>query len=163
MNKKGATVVELLVYITILSLILGVFFSLMVSVFSTFASVRATRAAITATQTGFERMVREVRGASAIDTQESIFDTTIGRLALVDATGSDIVFSVQDGVLYLSIDDGALVRLTPEGIALEQFLLTHIDTGTSQGVSIVVTFKDTRGGDGVYEVKTSIIARGSYE
>jgi len=164
LGRSGATAVELLLYITILSLILGVFFTLMISVFSTFASVRATRAAMVGVQTGFERVVREARSSQGINDDTSVFGATIGALSLTQSNGSTIVFSVDaQEALVVEVNDTGSERLTPEGIAVTQFLLTKIETGRSTGVTIEFVLKDTRGTQATYPVRTSVIVRGSYE
>lgn len=162
-TKAGATAIELLIYTLILSLILGVFFTVMTSLFSTFANIRATRAAIAAAQTGFERVVREARSAASIDDVGSVFGMATSTLALVQRGGETIVFSVQGSTLMAKVGSGAAEPLTPQGIVVQEFRVTLIDSGRSRGVTLQLSMADERGTVGTYDVRTSVVVRGSYE
>ena len=154
--KKGATAVELVIYVAVLALILGVFFALMFSLFQTFSRVRATRASITTAQTAFERMVRESRNASEVLTDGNT-------LTLLREDDSEITFELTGDTLQVSIDGGSASPLTPDGVRADTLTSELITGERSQAVTLLLGISDARGSGLVEAFRTTVVLRGSYE
>ncbi|MDP3956195.1 MAG: hypothetical protein Q8Q18_03040 [bacterium] len=161
-NHKGASIVELVLYIGVFSLLMGVLFSITLSLYGTFNSVRATRSSIIAANTGLERIVREVRNANSV-LPSSILAVSPSTLTVSRDDGSEISFSVIGGVLFLSVDGAQANPLTSSDVFVQSFIAQKYETTYGEAVSIYLEFTDPRGTEGIRRFTSTIVLRGSYD
>lgn len=120
-GKRGAgfTLVELLVYITIVSMVMvtiSIYFS---TVSAHAARTRTVHAVQHEARTLMVRLVGDVRRAAAIDTLHSVLDDDQGQLILNDVSGGTVTYRLDTGRVYY--DDGAgSIPLTADTVRVTQ-------------------------------------------
>src|SRR5438132_411372 len=89
-RKKGSSMIETVVYVFVLTLLLGVVSAALFSLVSSYRLMRSERAIESGATASFERMVREIRDAKSVDTLNSVLNSSPGTLVLntTDSTGA---------------------------------------------------------------------------
>lgn len=162
-RKRGLSAVELVIYVGVLSLVLGVFFVVMFALFQTFSSVRATRALITTAQGGFERVLREGRAASAVDEENSDLGVSTSVVVFLDEADASTTFYVDGGVLMVLEEGGSALPLTPDGVVVDSFTAALHEGTHSDALSLSLALHDARGSGALTTFNSTIVLRGSYE
>ncbi|MBI3633950.1 MAG: hypothetical protein HY226_06725, partial [Candidatus Vogelbacteria bacterium] len=85
--KRGFTFIELIVYISVLVAVFLVFSSSVLSISKSYGQLRIIRDLDFAAIDSMERITREVRGASSVDSTQSVLGINVGTL-LVNQTDS---------------------------------------------------------------------------
>src|SRR6476659_1221258 len=80
--RRGITMVELLFYIGILVLLLGVTVGTLISLSSVYRNLQALEAVNESSQSSLDRIVREARSATSVDTVKSTLGSSPGDLFL---------------------------------------------------------------------------------
>lgn len=81
-TKKGFSLLEIVVYIAILVLMVGVILDITVSVVRSQRAIKASKSIENSAIVSIERISREIRKADSIDTVTSILDSNPGRIVL---------------------------------------------------------------------------------
>lgn len=131
--NKGFTLPEIIVYIAILSIISLALAQTVVLANKSFQLARAERTIDASTLAAYDRMSREIRNASSVDTADSVLNATPGTLALfVGSGGSQIVrrFFLSNGVIQVS-DNGVFQGDLTSSEATTTSLIFRVLTATS--------------------------------
>ncbi|KPJ85205.1 hypothetical protein AMJ57_03925 [Parcubacteria bacterium SG8_24] len=163
-GSRGATLLELLVYLGLVGFIL-----LAATMFAfEFVAANAKIAAIDEVtrngRFGLARMALETRVAASIDTVSSVFGSHPGTLALdMDDAGIDpTVFTVSSGTLYVQQGAGAQLPLTSSKVEVTDFVVENVSTGNkTKAVRLNLTLRYRSGGlqDLVAESTFEVTAR----
>lgn len=166
MKKRGLSLVEIMIYLAILSAALLLFVNLLTSISKSYISIRMIRKLDSAGISAMDRVTREIRNASSVDAS-SILGINPGTLILntLDSSGSptQIVFSVLSSQLHVTeagVDSGSLF---PTGITAPSLIFSQINTGVSRAIKIEMKIENEEGNtvrDQNYY--STIILRGSY-
>jgi len=140
---KGFTLLEMVIYIAILTLIAVVVVNTVLSLAVSFNSLRATRDINNAAMVSLERMGRDIRGATGIDTGGSSFGSHPGTLLLIGAIETE--FYLDDGVIKVREDDVEAGALTREAATTTNLVFYHISASPYSGIRIEMTLESTRG------------------
>jgi type II secretory pathway pseudopilin PulG len=166
-NKKGFTIMEMIVYITISTVVVSTAVVGIVRLNSELGRYEATRILNNAGQTALERMVREVRAADNINRSGYIFGINPGVLKLnsTDVVTGDnklVSFTIVSGIIELS-DNGQTSPLTPDDVMVTELFFNDIVTSESEAVKISMVLETTKSGT-TYEqaLNTTTVLRGSY-
>ncbi|MBI2087025.1 MAG: prepilin-type N-terminal cleavage/methylation domain-containing protein [Candidatus Zambryskibacteria bacterium] len=81
-KQRGFSLVEMLIYISILAFMLVVIMNITVSLFRSERTIQSSRSIENSALTILERLVREIRQADSIDALSSVFDISPGALVL---------------------------------------------------------------------------------
>lgn len=166
--KNGYSLIEIVVYIAIFSLLsIAVINSLIV----TMKSFSASRTNRDLEENGFsamERMSREVRGAISVS---SITSGSIGgakgdiTLNTTDTSGTakTVRFAVSGNALVLYENGASSGNLTGLNSQVTDLVFNQITIGTETAIKITIAIKDLRSPFGATETfYDSVIIRGSY-
>ena len=149
MRKRGFTVIEILIYLAMLAMLLGVLITILFGIVNTYQKIEVERDLQVNGAVVMERMLREIRGAVAVDTVNSVLDSSPGVLSLdsLDSVGDpvDIEFSIVSGAISLSRGGVVIGDLTTDDIAIDSFIVRHIDGTNSDGVKIELTLTSSNG------------------
>ncbi len=129
-NQKGFTIVELLVSVTIFTII--VFFSLgsVVIIFSSNRKSESIRSAIDNANFALEVMTREIKFGSG-------FDSTIG-LKFENATGETITFSKEGNQIFKKIGTGSSLPITSPTYNVDTMNIKLNNTDTQPLITIFI-------------------------
>jgi len=138
--KKGMTVIEIVVYVAILSLLLATVISSGTKLASVYRTLEGVRNINLSAITALERMIREVRSSTDINQSSSVFNTSPGTLELVttDEAGAPatVKFSVLGGVLRVYENGSDAGALTFGSSTVANLVFRLIQTPQSKAVKI---------------------------
>lgn len=109
-NKKGYTLIESLVYITIFLFVSVIIIELILSVLETHRQVTPINTLSREAVSSLEQLTREIRGATSVDMANSVFATSSGSLQLntTNQTGDLRTVKFYLDLNKVKIDDNGL-------------------------------------------------------
>ncbi len=163
-HKQGLTLIETLMYVSVLTLVLVVVLLAIVGVSRAYTYTQAqTRIGRTA-EIVLSRMVREIRAAQKADTVQSSFGTHPGALALTTSNPTRTArFYISNGVMRFEENGVYAGDLTQEKVTVDSFIVRHIQVDSSDAISIELTLSSagTTGTTSETFYATAVM-RGSY-
>jgi len=167
-NKKqrGFTLVELLIYMSILAVVTILVVSTIVITMRAFGRMKVARVVDDSAKSAIERMVNEIRYASST---AGTFNTHPGSLTLstTDRTSglpTTIEFSYNSGALRIKEGAGSYQNLTPTNAEVTNLVFRSITASTtSKAIKIEMTIKAQNGTyEKVSNFYDTVILRQSY-
>src|ERR1041385_3348551 len=166
-KTRGMTIVEMLFYIAILVVLTGVTVSTLISLSNIYRNLRSLEAVNESAQSSLERIVRESRGATSIDTTQSTLGSSPGNLFLysLDQNGATttVQFYVSNSAIRIKeagVDAGPL---TASNVRVTNLVFRRIATSTSQAVKIEMTLESGTSTNYVSKnFYSTAVLRGSY-
>jgi type II secretory pathway pseudopilin PulG len=168
-QKRGFTFVELLIYIGFLSMFLTVMINCVVLFTRSWSTIRASRNLNTAAVSLLERMTRDIRNATAINTGSSTFGVATSTLSITtkDDAGNFVATSyrLNSSTNKITISqNGVEGPLTPSTVTVNSFTLYRFTTAQSDGVRIIVSLTGTdHGKTATQTFYTTALLRGQYK
>ncbi len=155
-KKSGSTVLELLFYIALFSVMSLVVINSMITMTKSFKET-TIQAELTLSGAVMERLSREIRQANSI--------TSISTSDLVLNTGTNKTIEFLLSGLNLQLIENSVLtgNLNPQNISINNLVFTKVNTLKSQAVKVSFTIKSN---DDVlartYDFYDTIVLRGSY-
>jgi hypothetical protein len=140
--RSGVSIVETLVYISIFVVLLMGIVRGMYALTGSYKNVRVYRSIESAAIESMDRITRDIRSATAINTGQTSYDVSQGSLSLSTYDINDTPITVR---YYLSTttaqimleENGALLGpLTPSDISVDSLVFRQYATTTSTGIKI---------------------------
>ena len=142
-TTKGFSLVELIIYIAILSIVVSSLTLTGLSLMSTFAHVQARADIAETASIALEHMIREIRFAHDVDTALSTLLVHPGVLVLntSDDVGTETTasFSLSNGRIVMSEDGGDLTPLTRSSVTITNLVFTRVLGTNTQAIRIEFT------------------------
>ncbi len=136
-KKKGSSILELLIYVTILSVFMLVMSQMVVTILRTYNSVKLAKDIESAGLSALERMTRDIHNATSINTSVSTFGTNPGILQLNQNASTTVVkFYVATSTLRLNENGLYVGPLTPSGVTVSNLVFRQITTSNTKAVKI---------------------------
>src|SRR3989344_4042339 len=168
-RKSGAgfSVVEMVIYIGLVSLCLLLIIDLVVVMSSSYRKLTLARIVADSASFSMERITREIRVASDIDMAQSVFNTSPGRIRLqsADAGGyaQSVPFALEDGRINVYENDLLSGALTSNKASTTALVFTRFATATSTGLMVLMDVQASKGEDvRSAEFRTFVQMRNSY-
>jgi prepilin-type N-terminal cleavage/methylation domain-containing protein len=143
--SKGFSLVEMIVYIAILSLITSALTVTASSLLNTFAHLEIYEDMAHSSTVALERISYEIRTARTVNVMSSTLGISPGTLVLdtVDAVGSPtvITFSLVNGKIFIQEGASAPSPLTSNSVTVTNATFTHTVGPNTQGVLIEITLE----------------------
>ncbi|MEX2013413.1 MAG: type II secretion system protein [Parcubacteria group bacterium] len=144
-KQKGFSLIEMLVYISILVFMLAVIMDITISMVRSERVIRASRNVENSASIALERIVREMRQADSINTTSSIFGSNPGVLVLqgTDTLGDPrtVEFYVSSETLLLKENGLDLGTLTEADARVTDLVFNYFSGSNSEGVRIEMTIE----------------------
>ncbi len=163
--KKGVSLVEMLIYVTLLSVIFLLIVSTVLSFTSSYRQLSANRALEHTTLNVLERMTRDIRNATQIDASTTVFGSSSGTLGLIqtyNGVSTTTKFALSNGVVNVYVNGTYIGPLTVTNSSVTALTFTDVLTGTTDAVKIDMTVTGTSGA--ITRTKTfhtTVVLRGS--
>ena len=139
-KNKGITLIETILYVFILTLLMGVIVQLFIAIGGAYKNIKAARETEIAGTIAIDRVLREIRNASSVVVAQSSLGTNPGALTIsgIDESLNDytVSFAVSSGVLTASRDGGAAEALTPAGATVNFLVFNKLTNPNSEGVRV---------------------------
>lgn len=146
---RGFTLIEMVVYVAIFGVISILAMQAMFVVTRAFTDLRVSRDLNSSGTALLERMTRDIRGAYDIDTAQSTFAATPGRLTLdtKDAAGvaTTVEFYVENGVVKIKEGGVAQGAIMTTSTQISSFIVRQITGSLSKAVKVEVVLTASRG------------------
>jgi type II secretory pathway pseudopilin PulG len=140
--KAGFSLMEMIVYISIMALIMVVVVNTLIVIISTQRDIKNLRAIEQSAISAFDRIIREVRDANSVQSASSslVLNST-------DDLGTPITveFSVNSGVLEFKTDNGTSSPLTNSQVTVVSSTFYHIIEGSDSTVKVEMTLEAGQG------------------
>jgi len=167
-KKDGFTLVEILTYIFLLSIIVSVASSFFIWMLKTAASAKAMRETADNAREAISLMAREIRAAESVYAPTSVFSVHPGQLSLEtknylpsDETASYIDFYLCDKRICLKKESQDPLALTSENIEIDNLIFDVVGTISVQ-ISLGARYKnpsDTPELDSYFTATTTVSVR----
>lgn len=165
--KRGFTLVEVLIYSAVGTALLIVMSVSIVSLQRSFQMIQTDFVVNQSVSSVFETLSREIRGATSVDTVNSVLGRDVGVLSLnkIDRSGQNNKsnFILSDGILYYQKGSEERVALNRKEAPITRFTLNALTSPHSYAVKIdlaILHFKDKA--TTTENFSTTYILRGSY-
>lgn len=139
-TSKGFSILEMVVYIAILVLMLGVIMNVTVSVVRSHRAIKASKNVENSAIISLERITREVRQADSINILSSTFNSSPGRLVLDGVDINDnprtVEFYLDSNAIFLKENGVNLGPLSQPEARVESLIFSLYSDYDSMGVRI---------------------------
>ncbi len=160
---RGYTLIEAIIYISILAMLSVLFISLLFSMANSHTEFRLMRNITSSASLALERLSREIKQARNVD----VGGSTPGRLLLNTTDGGGLATTVEfylsAGTLMLRAGSAAPASTTARYVTVDNLIFRQINTTESSAVKIEMTLSASRGTVSRTEkFYTTAVLRGSY-
>jgi len=159
--------VELVVYIALLTVITVLAIQSTLSMTRAFADLRVSRDLNSSATALLERMSRDMRSANSVDTAQSTLGSHPGRLTLntTDSGGSatTVEFYVENSLVKIRENGVAQGSIMSSNTTIDSFIVRQLTNASTEAVKVEATITATRGDlSKTRNFYTTIVLRGSY-
>ena len=164
--KRGYTLLEAIIYISILAALAVTFVNLLFTMVRAYTDFQLERSLISSATLGLERLARETRQAKSVDLASTL-GSHPGRL-LLNTTDSAGAATTRDfylflGALMVKEGSGQAASTTAKNINVDNLVFRQISTANSSAVKIEMTLTATRGATArTQKFYSTAVLRGSY-
>lgn len=162
-NRKGFTLIEVLVYIAVLIIAVLVMVSLFLSLSTVLSRNQVERELSQTAQVTLEKMVRDIRAAATADT------TVANQLTLQTIGGATTTqFALSGNSVVMNLNGTNLGTLTSNTVSVDDLVFTKYETLGAELETILVRVAltlsvSTKAASTTQTYYTSAVLRGSYE
>lgn len=163
---KGFSLVELIVYIGLLSLLTVTLTSTVISLFTTKEHLEAREEIAYSSTISLERMTREIRKAKSVATGVSTLGSHPSTLTLntTDSSGdpTTVTINLISGRIFLKEGANAAYPLSENSVTVSDFVVTRYVTTNTEGIAIEITAQKNVQGTVIQNVfRTFVVLDGS--
>lgn len=165
-TPRGFSLVETIIYISILALVVVLFVNLLISISGSYVQIRMARKLDSAAVSSMDRMTKEMRNASSVS-GGSVLGISPGKLILnsVDSLGNplSVSFDIRSSQPHIYLNGEDAGPLVPAGVTASRLIFRRLDSPVSQAVKIEMTL-ESRDGNSLRAANyySTVILRGSY-
>jgi len=163
-SQKGLTLIETVVYISVLVVVIVGIVSAVVFATRTLGELKVSRDVRNSAITALERMGRDIRQAESIDVGASSFDTNADNVVLnTGGTPTTVEFYLDGGVVKVREEGSYTGDLTLPSVTATSLTFRQMTTANSSGVKVELSLQNTEGAVvATTTFYTSGVLRGSY-
>ncbi|HUD04095.1 MAG TPA: prepilin-type N-terminal cleavage/methylation domain-containing protein [Candidatus Paceibacterota bacterium] len=165
-TTHGFTLVETLVYIGILVVLFLALTNAIIVVSRSYNNLVGQRAVAASIISTYDRLAREIRNATSIDTADSTFNSSPGTLAIFVGTGSSQItrkFYLSGGAVAVS-DNGVFEgNLTSAQASTTSLIFRLLTATTTDAVRVQMTISPTTTPSQTVTVYDTFVVRSTYE
>lgn len=147
-NNKGYSLVEMVIYVGILSLITVSITTTLLSFVSSYRDIKALRIVDNSAVDSLERMTRDIRSATIVDDANSTLGSSPGVITIVQGTGGNSTttkFYLQNNIIKVDVNGSYSGPITISNASVSNLTFYKIDNGLSKAVKIDITVSATIG------------------
>jgi len=165
-RRKGFSLVELVVYASILALILVLIVHTVLAISSSYTHLKVIRNTENSAAVSMERITRSIRDAESVNNDGSILNANPGKLKLntsVGGAGGSVELYLASTTLRIKENGVDMGPLTATGTRVTNLIFRPIQSPNSAAVKIEMEVEGSeRNVLKTYKLYSTIILRGSY-
>lgn len=142
-TTKGFSLLEMLVYVTILSITAVVVVNTLLVLANSYGTLRVSQRINSSAMAALERMSRDIRSGESVDTLNSTFDVHPGRLTL-QAGATTTEFYLDGDVLKVRENGVDVGSLTTKDTTVSSLIFRYVFIGASKAIRVELTLTDSR-------------------
>ena len=167
MRNKGYTLPEMLVYISLVTLLLLVIIETALSLGEAHKRSRAYLDINSSAISAFSRFSRDIRKSTSVDTINSTLDASSGKLALLmkksDGTNDATTFYLSSGTVKVEENGVYQGDITPSGMEVSNLTFRKFSLSTTTAIRIEMTLApDASSSVPALNFYDTYVMRGSY-
>lgn len=160
-HQKGFTVLEMLIYGSLLALLIALMANSVAALSHLIGEAKAERTTRSSAEAALERITREIRFADVVNAGASIFGTNPGTLVLTSIdpfteAAQTITITLSANRITIQKNAGLVEFLTSNKASVSNLVFRHLPNGT---ISDSIRIELTMDGENFY---TTIVLRRSY-
>jgi type II secretory pathway pseudopilin PulG len=144
-NSRGFSLIEMIVYIAVLTFLLGIILNVVVSVAGADRLIKSARNVESSAILALERVTREARGMENIVIASSTLGVHPGRLYMSGENASglprNIEFYLSNGQVFMNENGISLGALTSSDATVTNLVFQRFATSTVEGVRAEITIE----------------------
>jgi len=166
-EKKGFTLIELVVYTALVTMIGGLVLGLMIPMYRAGVESRISRRINASGALMMERLIRESKDAESIVMASSTFNTNPGVLVIrttnASTSGGTMKFSLSNGRGLLTFGDDTSQFLTSSQTNISELTFWYLVSSSSEATRVKISISDTRASSTkARDFFDTAVLRGSY-
>lgn len=146
--KNGYTLIEAIIYVTILSVFFVIIINSMLSFATPYKKILALRLVERSGLDSMERITRDIRSATTVDTANSTLGSSPGVLTLVSTSGgvsTTTKFYVQNNILKVDVNGVYQGPLSSSSSTVNSLIFNTITNSISTAVKVDLIIQATVG------------------
>ena len=159
--QKGYSLMELLIYVALFSILSVVIVNSLVTVMKTYNAAQAYRRLQSNGELVMERMTREIRSANSITA--ATYDSNSGSISISNSDSSGAVHSITMNIANGAVvvtDNGVSGSLTTAEVIVTKLILRHITSSAGEGVKIELGLSTSNGYSASAPFYSTVMLRG---
>jgi prepilin-type N-terminal cleavage/methylation domain-containing protein len=143
-HRKGFSLLEMIIYISILSFMLAIIVEVVLSVTRSERIIKSARTVENSAVATLERIGREVRGAEGVDVAQSVFNSHPGVLVVEaeDESGThEKEFYLSEGKVMMMVDGVESGALTEEDSRVTELKFYRLQDGLGEAIRTELTLE----------------------
>lgn len=147
-KTRGYSLIEMVIYVSLLTIIFVASINMLLSFSQSYRTLSALRVAEHSGVDSMERMTRDIRSATSVDSGNSTLGISPGVLTLTatsNGVSTTTKFYVQNGVLKVDVNGAYFGPLTLSSASTTSLIFRLISNGNSDAVRIDMTVLGTVG------------------
>ena len=147
-KKSGYSLVEMIIYVSVLSVVSVLVINTIFSFAGPYRTLAALRAAEHSGIDSMERISRDIRAATSVDTANSTLGSSPGVLTLISTNGvvsTTTKFYIQNNILRVDVNGVYYGPVTISSTTITNLVFTHIQNTVSSAVKVDMTVVGTSG------------------
>lgn len=165
-KSKGFSLVETIIYVSLLALLSVLIMSMIVSIINSQRNMKSHRAVEESAIVSLDRMIREIRDARSVDVS-SVLGTHPGNLLLqttnVSGNPRTVEFYLHSGVLTMKENGNAIGPLSKSEAVVNNLVFRLMDRSNADAIKIELTISTGEGRSHYTEnFYATAVLRGSY-
>lgn len=165
-SKKGITLVETIIYSTLLLVVMFVVVNVVISLVSSHRKIMVDRVLEYNAVVLMDRVAREIRDADSVNLGLSVLNNNNGVLVLNASEGGvnhSVRFDLSGDILRFTDSENNLTNLSSDSVNIRKLSFSHFSNQNSEGVKVYMELEAGYQNDiKTMEVDNFIILRGSY-
>lgn len=150
LEKKGFSLIETVLYITLLAVVMVVIVQMLVYVGGIYRHIKLERELEVSGTVALESMLREIRNATDVSSGQSMLEASPGWITLsgVDEGGVPytVKFDVSSGALRIAKDSETPAAITSESVSVSYLLFDYVSSSHSKAVRVELEVSGNSGG-----------------
>ncbi len=146
-NQEGISLVEVIIYIFILSLVLGIMVQSFISLNSVYRNIKLERELQSSGFNIVENINREIKLATSVNFEQSLFATTAGKIVLlgkeVDESDYEIIFDLNMGNIRYNKNSEEYLSLNSNKTIIESLVFYYLVNSNSKAIKTELVIRAT--------------------
>lgn len=133
-SKRGFTLIEMLLYMAILSIVMGGFVIFAITVFQTRIKAEAVSVVETQGNMAMEQILKSIRLGTVINTPAAGVSASSASINVFDGVKSPTLFDLNSGAIRIKEGASAYVNLTPANVTVSNLSFQNLTQTGAPGV-----------------------------